>query len=107
LVDGFAGEEKTLGQSLLVAFEEPIVSHCVLAVAVEMSSMRFCTLVLQRRCWLFERLLAVRMMPGVKLKLTASELDVPFLVVAFDLDVVAHCAEDVFEDSQPQLWWQT
>jgi len=45
--------------------------------------------------------------PRVKLDLAMGESDVPFLVIALDLDVVAHCAEDVLEYSESQLWWQT
>lgn len=45
------------------------------------------------------------MMFGVKPDLAAGELDVVFLVIAIDLDVVADCAEDVFKDSESQLWW--
>ena len=44
-------------------------------------------------------------MPGVKLDLAAGELDVVVLLIAIDLDVVTDCAEDVFEDSESQLWW--
>lgn len=45
------------------------------------------------------------MMFGVKLELAAGELDMVVLVIAVDLDVVTRCAEDVFEDSESQLWW--
>lgn len=42
-----------------------------------------------------------------QLDLAMGELDVVVLVIALDFDVVARCAEDVFEDSESQLWWQT
>jgi hypothetical protein len=37
---------------------------------------------------------------GFKLDFAMGELDVVVLVIALDLDVVARCAEDVFEDSE-------
>jgi hypothetical protein len=47
-------------------------------------------------------------MSGFKLNLARGDVDVPFLVTALlDFDVVAHRAEDVFEDSESQIWWQT
>ena len=39
-------------------------------------------------------------MARFELDLTMGELDVVVLVIALDFDVVARCAEDVFEDSK-------
>lgn len=109
LVDGFACEEETLGQAPLVAFGGLSASAEIpLAVAGSVSRViRRVALVLQRRCYLFERLLAVGVMVRLKLNLAVGELDKILLSIALDLDVVAHRAEDIFEDSESQLRWQT
>lgn len=112
-VDGFAGEEEAFGEASLVAFDglAYVVFDCVLAVAVQMSSVvgiefRHVVLVLRRRCCLFERLLAIGML-WIMRHPAGGELDVPFLAIALDHDMVTAYAKDVFEDSQSQLWWQT
>jgi hypothetical protein len=88
-----------------------VVFDCVLAVAVQMSSMvgieiRHVVLVLRRRLGLFERLLAVGMLWAMP-RPAGGELDVPFLAIALDHDMVTANAKDVLEYSQSQLWWQT
>ena len=111
-VDCFAGEEEALREAALVAFDGLASSagHCVCVVGVLVSPVIGMDgigrdRVLRRGCLLFERFGAVGVVFGFELDFAAGEVDVPFLVIAFDLDVVAECAEDVFEDSEAQFWW--